>query len=80
MQLYEDCFLYLWPGAYFTTYTAFGDVVWVMHDVPGQAKVADLDKFALTDQHIPGSKVTMDALRWKNVQNEIVVFTHKDRV
>lgn len=51
-----------------------------MHDVPGQAEVADLDKFALTDQHIPGSKVTMDALWWKNVQNEISVFTHKDRV
>lgn len=31
------------------TYAAFGDVVGVMHDVSGQAKVTDLYKFALTD-------------------------------
>lgn len=48
----------------FDTYAAFRDVVGVMHDVSGQAKVTDLDKFALTDQHIPGSEVTMDTLWW----------------
>lgn len=46
----------------FATYTAFGDVVGVMHDVSGQAEVTDLDKFTLTDQHIPGSEVPVDTL------------------
>ena len=48
----------------FATYAAFRDVVGVMHDVSGQAEVTDLHQFALADQHIPGSKVTMDALWW----------------
>lgn len=47
------------------TYAAFRDVVGVVHDVSGQAKVTDLDKFALTDQHVPGSEVTMNTL-WRN--------------
>lgn len=47
----------------FATYAAFRDVVGVMHDVSGQAKVTDLHQFALTDQHIPCSEVTMDALK-----------------
>lgn len=47
------------------TYAAFWDVVGVMHDVSGQAKVTDLHKFALTDQHISGCEVTMDTL-WRN--------------
>lgn len=47
------------------TYAAFGDVVGVMHDVSGQAEVTDFDKFALTDQHVPGSEVPVDAL-WGN--------------
>lgn len=45
------------------TYAAFWDVVGVVHDVSGQAKVTDLHKFALTDQHISCSEVSMDALR-----------------
>lgn len=44
------------------TYAAFRDVVGVVHDVSGQAKVTDLHKFALTDQHISCRKVSMDAL------------------
>lgn len=51
--------------AYSATYAAFGDVVGVMHDVSGQAEVTDLDKFALTDQHVPCSEVPVDAL-WGN--------------
>lgn len=47
------------------TYAAFGDVVGVMHDISGQAKVTDLHKFALTDQHVSGREVTMDTL-WRN--------------
>lgn len=45
------------------TYAAFWDVVGVVHDVSGQAKVTDLHKFALTDQHISCREVSMDALR-----------------
>lgn len=51
--------------AYSTTYTAFGDVVGVMHDVSGQTEITDLDKFTLTDQHVPGSEVSVDTL-WGN--------------
>lgn len=46
----------------FITYAAFRDVVGIMHDVSGQAKVTDLHQFALADQHISGSKVPMDTL------------------
>lgn len=55
---------YCSPHANVATYAAFRDVVGVVHDVSGQAKVTDLDKFALTDQHVPGSEVTMNTL-WR---------------
>lgn len=51
------------------TYAAFWDVVGVVHDVSGQAKVTDLHKFALADQHISGREVTMDAL-WRQDSTE----------
>ena len=44
------------------THTAFGDVVRIPHDVTSQAKVADLDQFALTDEHVPGCQISVDAL------------------
>lgn len=50
------------------THAAFRDVVGIMHDVSGQAKVADLHQFALTDQDIPSSKITMDALLGNKVK------------
>ena len=50
------------------THAAFRDVVGIMHDVSGQAKVADLHQFALTDQHVPGSEITMNALWWNKVK------------
>lgn len=58
------------PGSTFATdqgntYAAFWDVVGVVHDVSGQAKVTDLHEFALTDQHISGREVSMDAL-WRD--------------
>lgn len=57
---------------YFGPYAAFRDVVGIMHDVSGQTEVTDLHQFALTDQHVPGSEVTMDALWWIK-SNQIVV-------
>lgn len=57
------------------TYAAFGDVVGVVHDVSGQAKVADLDQFTLTDQHIPGSQIPVDALREKIPSANFVCLT-----
>lgn len=44
------------------THAAFRDVVGIVHDVSGQAKIADLHQFSLTDQDVPSSKITMDAL------------------
>lgn len=58
-----DFINYLCIRLNFYTYAAFWDVVGVVHDVSGQAKVTDLHKFALTDQHISGREVSMDALR-----------------
>lgn len=49
----------------FVTHAAFRDVVGIMHDVSGQAKVTDLHQFPLTDQNIPGGEVTVNAL-WSN--------------
>lgn len=51
----------------FASYTAFGDVVGVVHDVSGQAEVTNLHQLALTDQNIPGSQIPMDAL-WRERQ------------
>ncbi len=44
------------------TYTAFGDVVVVMHDVSGQSKVTDLGQFALTDQDVSCCQIPMHTL------------------
>jgi len=44
------------------THAALGDVVRVPHDVTSQAKVADLDQLALTDEHVPGCQVSVDTL------------------
>lgn len=47
------------------TYTPFGDVVVVMHDVSGQSEVADLHDLALRQKDIPGSQVPMNTLQNK---------------
>ena len=50
-------------GEVVRTHVALGDVVGVVHDVSGQAEVADLHQLPLADQHVPGSQVPMNALR-----------------
>lgn len=45
------------------THASFGDVVVVVHDVPGQTEVADLHDLALGQQDVPGSQVAVDALQ-----------------
>lgn len=47
------------------THASFGDVVVVVHDVPGQTEVADLYYLALGEQDVPGSQVAVDALQGK---------------
>ena len=54
------------------THAALGDVVRVPHDVTSQAKVADLDQLALTDEHVPGCPVSVDALGSEGMGAETV--------
>ena len=54
------------------THAALGDVVRVPHDVTSQAKVADLDQLALTDEHVPGCQVSVDALGSEGMGAETV--------
>lgn len=42
-----------------------------MVDVAGQAKVSDLHHIILGDQHVPGSQISMDALREKRGGGEL---------
>lgn len=62
------------------THTAFGDVVRIPHDVTGQAKVADLDQFALTDEHIPGCQISVDALGREEMGAETVAGNSEERL
>lgn len=45
------------------TYTAFGHVVRIMHDVSGQAKVTDLHDFPLRQEDVASRQVPVDTLR-----------------
>lgn len=45
------------------TYTSFGDVIVIMHDVPGQSEVTDLHDIALREKDVPGSQVPMNTLQ-----------------
>ena len=45
------------------TYTAFGHVVRIMHDVSGQAKVTDLHDLPLRQEDVASRQVPVDTLR-----------------
>lgn len=51
------------------TYASFGDIVVVMHDVPGQPEVTDLHYLALREEDVPGSQVAVNTLQ--NKQKEL---------
>lgn len=51
------------------TYTSFGDVIVVMHDVSGQSEVTDLHYLALREKDIPGSQVPVNTLQNTNTLN-----------
>lgn len=45
------------------TYTSFGDIIVVMHDVSGQSKVTDLHYLALREKDVPGCQVAVNTLQ-----------------
>lgn len=45
------------------TYTAFGHVVRIMHDVSGQAKVTDLHDLPLRQEDVASRQIPVDTLR-----------------
>jgi hypothetical protein len=57
--------------SYRNTNTAFGDIVVVMHDVSGQAKVTDLHYLPLREQDVPSSQVPMHTLYSKTDTQKI---------
>lgn len=57
------------------TYVAPDDVVGVIHDISGKAKVTYFDHFSTGHQYIPGSEVPVNALRrkgWVNALQRLV--------
>lgn len=47
------------------TDVSFGDVVLVLRQISGQAKVTDLGQLPLTDQHVPRSQIPVETLEDK---------------
>lgn len=55
-----ETFLIVFPTN--DTHAALGDVIRVIHDVPGQPEVTDLHQLPFADEHVPRSQIAMDAL------------------
>ena len=66
--------------AWAETYAAFGNVVVVVHDVSGQAEVADLHNLSLGEEDVPGSQVSVYTLDGENNGISIYIISMHQRI